>query len=329
MAPAPSHPHLVVLVRAPMLPFRSLISADQIDSSTLTEIFRVADGMGAVLSQKGRADVLADKVIALLFFEPSSRTMLSFQAAAQRLKAGVILAQGAQGTSLNKGESIEDTLRVVSSYADLVVMRHSRPGSAAAGAGASSVPFINAGDGVNEHPTQAIIDAYTILKEVGRTHDLRVTFGFDPRQSRSIHSLATLLSAMPNTHFTFVSPGELEPSPEFLARIESRGASCRVTRRLADALDADVLYMNRLQEERFPDREVFERYRREYTLTRSMVGDRRFLILDPLPRIDEVSPDVDALPRAAYFRQAAFGVPVRMALLAMFFGRERLLAPGA
>jgi aspartate carbamoyltransferase catalytic subunit len=310
-----------------MLPFRSLISADQIDSSTLRELFRVTDEMALLVSERGRADLLADKVVALLFFEPSSRTMLSFQAAAQRLRAGVILAQGAEGTSLNKGESIEDTLRVVSSYADLVVMRHSRPGSAAAGASFSSVPFINAGDGKNEHPTQALIDAYTILKEVGRIQDLKVTFGFDPRQSRSIHSLAALLSGFPNNHFTFVSPKELEPSPELLARLEGRGASCRVTQSLAAGLDADVLYMNRLQEERFPDRGMFERYRREYTLTRAIVADRRFAILDPLPRIDEISPEVDALPQAAYFRQAAFGVPVRMALLAMFFGRERRVAP--
>jgi len=309
------------LTRSTMLPFRSLTSAEQLSPSLLTEIFRVTDSMAIISARAGRADLLADKTIALLFFEPSSRTMLSFQSAAQKLKAGVIFAQGAQTTSIHKGESIDDTIRVVSSYADLVVMRHSAPGSAAIGAAASSVPFINAGDGANEHPTQALIDAYTIFRELGRLANLHVAFGFDPRQSRSIHSLAILLSAYPGMRFTFVSPTALRPSEDFIAKLENRGAVCRVVEDLSDCDDAEVFYMNRLQEERFPDRALFERYRKLYTLTRDMVTETCRLILDPLPRIDEISTDVDSLPQAAYFRQAAFGVPVRMALLTMILGR--------
>lgn len=311
----------VYLTGSQPLPFRSLTSAEQLNPSIVAEIFRVTDAMVIVSARAGRADLLTDKTIALLFFEPSSRTMLSFQSAAQKLKAGVIFAQGAQTTSLHKGESIEDTIRVVSSYADLVVMRHSAPGSATTGATASSVPFINAGDGKNEHPTQALIDAYTIYKQVGRLEGLHVTFGFDPRQSRSIHSLAILLSGYPNTRFTFVSPEELRPSKDFIAMLEQRGATCSETTSVSDGMDADVLYMNRLQEERFESRDVFERYRKIYTLTREMVEDKCQLILDPLPRIDEIALDVDSLPQAAYFRQAAFGVPVRMALLTMMLGR--------
>jgi aspartate carbamoyltransferase catalytic subunit len=304
-----------------MLPFRSLISADQLEPSVLHEIFRVTDLMASVSAHAGRTDLLGDKMIALLFFEPSSRTMLSFQSAVQRLKAGVVFAQGANTTSVHKGESIEDTIRVVSTYVDLIIMRHGESGGAARAEVVSTVPFINAGDGSNEHPTQALIDLYTIRKETGRLDNLRVTFGFDPLGSRSIHSLAKVLSAFPGNRFTFVSPGELRLSSSLLSELQQRGAVCSEVSDLHDALNADVLYMNRLQEERLPDRALFERYRRKYILTRDMVADKPLAILDPLPRIDEIATDVDSLPQAAYFRQAGYGIPVRMALLALMLGR--------
>lgn len=303
------------------LPFKSLISASQLEPSILMDIFRVTDVMGELSTHAGRVDILADKMIALLFYEPSSRTMLSFQTAAQRLKAGVILAQSAQSASFQKGESIEDMIRVASSYADLVVMRHSQSGSAAIAAAASSVPFINAGDGDNEHPTQALIDSYTLFKEVGRLDNLKITFGFDPLQSRSIHSLTELLSNFKGNRFTFVSPDELRPKKEFIAALEAKGVACHLVSRIEDALDADVIYLNRLQEERFSDRSIFEQHRKSYILTRAMVEDKALVILDPLPRIDEIALDVDQLPQAAYFRQAAFGVPLRMALMAMALER--------
>ena len=304
-----------------MLPFRHLVSSAQLTKETLSHLFFVADMMSHIVSAKGRTDILDDKIIALLFFEPSSRTMLSFQSASQRLKAGIIFAQNSQSTSFQKGESIEDMIRVTASYSDLIVMRHKTPGSAEIAASVSSVPFINAGDGENEHPTQALIDTYTITKEFGRLDNLRITFGFDPLQSRSIHSLTQLLSLYENNHFTFISPPDLRPSATFLASLNESGVAYKIAERFEDALDTDILYLNRLQEERFKDPQLFEHLRRLYSLTESMASSNHFIILDPLPRIDEIAVSVDALPQAAYFRQAGYGVPIRMALLATMLQR--------
>ncbi len=304
-----------------MLPFRHLVSSEQLTKDSLQHLFYVADMMGHIASTNGRTDILEDKIIALLFFEPSSRTMLSFQSAAQRLKAGIIFAQSSHTTSFQKGESLEDMIRVTASYSDVIVMRHHQAGSAQIAADISSVPFINAGDGDNEHPTQALTDTYTILKELGRLDNLRITFGFDPLQSRSIHSLARVLSLYDNNHFIFTGPPALRPSESFLSSLQDSGISCAVTEQLDEALDTDILYLNRLQEERFPDHALFKQLRRAYSLTKAMAATRDFIILDPLPRIDEISTEVDSLPRAAYFRQAAYGVPIRMALLASMLQR--------
>ena len=304
-----------------LLPFKSLVTADQITPGSLNKIFSVADSMVSISAHGGSRAILADKIIALLFLEPSSRTMLSFQSAAKRLKADYIFAQGAQSTSLKKGERLEDMMRVVSSYADLIVMRHAQSGSASIAAQSCTVPFINAGDGGNEHPTQALVDAYTIYKSVGRLDNLRISFGFDPRQSRSIRSLAILLSGYRNNYFTFISPPELSPTSDFLSTLASRGATCRSVNEISDGLDVDILYMNRLQEERFKDSAIFEYYRNKYTLTAAMISKQHQAILDPLPRIDEISRDVDQLPQAAYFRQASFGIPIRMSLLTTMLGR--------
>ena len=177
-----------------MLPFKSLISSQQLTPEIIAQLFAKTNSMQEQIDQSGRSTLLDDKIVALLFFEPSSRTMLSFQSAAQRLKAGTIFAQNASSTSFEKGESIEDLIQIVAGYSDIIIMRHAQPGSAAIAAEVSDVPFINAGDGGNEHPTQAIIDAYTIHKHIGRLDNLNVMFGFDSLQSRSIHSLSKLLA---------------------------------------------------------------------------------------------------------------------------------------
>ena len=304
-----------------MLPFKSLTSSKQLTPEIISKIFGVVDEMAKNVEQKGRTDLLDDKVIALLFFEPSSRTMMSFQSAAQRLKAGMVFAQGANSTSFEKGESLEDLIRMVESYSDIIVMRHAQQGSADIAANTSKVPFINAGDGGNEHPTQSLIDAYTIHKEKGRLDSLNIVFGFDSLQSRSIHSLSKLLAQYPNNRFTFTGPKELEPSPEMLAELRQTGTEC-VIARSANLHDGfDVAYVNRLQEERFENREIFERNRRKYRLNREDVEGSDCIILDPLPRIDEINTDVDDLENAVYFKQASYGVPVRMALLAMLLGK--------
>jgi aspartate carbamoyltransferase catalytic subunit len=304
-----------------MLPFQSLISAKQLTPETLENIFKLTDKMSRVVSEKGRSNLLDNKIVALLFFEPSSRTMLSFQSAAQRLKAGTVFAQSASSTSFEKGESIEDLIRVVAGYSDIIVMRHSLHGSAAIAADISDVPFINAGDGGNEHPTQAIIDSYTIYRHKGRLDNLNIVFGYDSLQSRSIHSLSRLLAQYPGNTFTFIGPKQLFPNDAMIADLESMGVTCSVEDRAIVTDGVDVIYLNRLQEERFADRQLFEENRRKYRLQRQDIEHSDAIILDPLPRIDEISTDVDGLKNALYFKQASYGVPVRMALLAALLGK--------
>lgn len=304
-----------------MLPFKSLISSHQLSPEVIRDIFAITDQMQSVIEQQGRVGILDDKVVTLLFFEPSSRTMLSFQAAAQRLKAGTVFAQNAASTSFEKGESIEDMIKVVAGYSDIIVMRHALPGSAKTAADISSVPFINAGDGGNEHPTQAIIDVYTIHRHRGRLDNLNIVFGYDSLQSRSIHSLSRLLAQYPGNKLTFVGPQALFPSRKMLDELEALGAQCDVQDCALPAHEIDIIYLNRLQEERFAEPALFEENRQKYRLRRQDVEHSDALILDPLPRIDEIATDVDDLPNAVYFKQTSYGVPVRMALLAALLGK--------
>lgn len=303
------------------LPFRHLTSSRQLTPEVVKAVFEVIGKMEQMIQEKGRTDLLREKVIAHLFYEPSSRTMLSFEAAAERLGAGMILAQGKEMSSLKKGESIEDTIRMVSGYSDLIVMRHPETGSADRAATVSTVPFINAGDGWNEHPTQALLDLYTIQKEKGTLEGLYVSFACDPLHSRTIRSLALALSQFQGNRFTFSSPLPLRMSDELRKTLTEKGVPFTEVRCLEDALDADILYMNRLQEERFTDRTEFQRCRSACVLRAPMLRGKNILIMDPLPRVDEISPDVDHLPNALYFKQAQNGVPVRMALLAMMLNK--------
>lgn len=304
-----------------MLPFKSLTSSKQLSPEIIAQIFSVIDDMALKIESQGRIDLLDDKVVALLFFEPSSRTMMSFQSAAQRLKAGMVFAQNESSTSFKKGESLEDLIRMVESYSDIIVMRHAMPGSADIAANTSKVPFINAGDGGNEHPTQSLIDAYTIFTEKGRLNNLNIVFGYDSLQSRSIHSLAKLLAQYPDNRFTFIGPKELAPKAELLNELRASGVVCEVSDKVDLHQGYDVAYVNRLQEERFENRAIFEENRRKYRLNKADVEGSDCLILDPLPRIDEICTEVDELPNAVYFKQASYGVPVRMALLAMLLGK--------
>jgi aspartate carbamoyltransferase catalytic subunit len=298
---------------------KHLTSALQLTPKVVEEVFPVAEKMEKIMEQ-GRSDLLKDKVIALLFYEASSRTMLSFQTAVQRLGGGMILAQGKEMSAIKKGESIEDTIRIASGYADLIVMRHDEAGAADKAAKVCDKPFINAGDGGNQHPTQALLDLYTIKKEKGTLENLHIAFACDPKHSRTIKSLSLVLSQYKGNRFTFISPESLKAGKELLKTLEENGASYEETDSLAKGVEADILYMNRLQEERFENHDEFERLRKEYTLEASMLQKNKTLIMDPLPRVDEIATEVDNLPNAAYFREAQNGVPVRMALLAMMLG---------
>jgi aspartate carbamoyltransferase catalytic subunit len=261
-------------------------------------------------------------MIGLVFLEPSSRTLLSFQSAAQRLGAGIVFIQGVGSTSFEKGESLSDAIKVVSGYCDLIVARLPKSGDAQIASDASCVPFINAGDGGNEHPTQSLVDTFTIIEELGTLSNLQYAFGFDPLQSRSIHSLCLVLSQFENIGFDFISPPELMAPRWLVEQCTERSVRVSQSISLAELRNPDVIYLNRLQEERFPDRSLFEKYRYEYRLTPEEIPASCRLILDPLPRVDEIALSVDEQPIAGYFRQAQNGVYLRMALLAMLLGRD-------
>ena len=304
------------------MPLERLISARQLTIPVLHEIFQTARKMRTICQEKGRTNLLADKMIGLVFLEPSSRTLLSFQSAAQRLGAGIVFIQGVGSTSFEKGESLSDAIKVVSGYCDLIVARLPKSGDAQIASDASCVPFINAGDGGNEHPTQSLVDTFTIIEELGTLSNLQYAFGFDPLQSRSIHSLCLVLSQFENIGFDFISPPELMAPRWLVEQCTERSVRVSQSTSLAELKNPDVIYLNRLQEERFPDRSLFEKYRYEYRLTPEEIPPSCRLILDPLPRVDEIALSVDELPIAGYFRQAQNGVYLRMALLSILLGRD-------
>ncbi len=271
--------------------------------------------------EKGGSDLLKNTILANLFYEPSTRTRLSFEAAMLRLGGKVASAVGMQFSSLYKGESIEDTMMMAGQYADIIVMRHPEQGSADIAAKASPVPFINAGDGPGQHPTQGLLDLYTIQKERGKLDGVRVTMVGDLKYGRTVHSLAFLLSLYDNVSFTFVAPKELMMPEKVTDVLKEKKIPYTETDDLQQGLDTDIIYMTRVQEERFTDKAEFERLKLKYILTADHVRGTDITVMHPLPRIGEISTDVDALPNAAYFRQARNGVPVRMALLAMLLGK--------
>ncbi len=302
------------------LSFKHLTSAAQITRADADVLLSTAAEMEKIV-QKGGSDLLKGHILASLFYEPSTRTRLSFESAMLRLGGQVISAEGIQFSSLYKGESIEDTVLMAAQYSDIVTMRHPQAGSADKAAAVSPVPFINAGDGGNQHPTQALLDLFTIQKELGRFDGITVAFATDPLHSRTIKSRAQILSLYKPKEYIFISPESLRLTPEFIADLEAKGITCRVTTEFDALHDADVLYMNRLQQERFEDPQEFERLRKNYILTAEMLKGSKTVIMDPLPRVDEIDVSVDALPTAAYFRQTKNGLYMRMALLAELLGK--------
>lgn len=303
-----------------MLSFVHLTSAHQITRSDADQLLQTAAKMEEV-EKAGGSDLLKGKILASLFYEPSTRTRLSFESAMHRLGGSVISAEGIQFSSLFKGESIEDTIMMAAQYADIITMRHPQAGSADKAASVSTVPFINAGDGPAQHPSQALLDLFTIQKELGRLNDITVAFATDPVHSRTIKSLAQILSMYQPKEYIFISPESLKPTSEFIAGLEEKGVKCTVTTDFNALHNADVLYMNRLQQERFDDPQEFEQLRKQYILTADMLKGSTTLIMDPLPRVDEIDVSVDALPQAAYFRQTKNGLYMRMALLAHLLGK--------
>ncbi|MEI8230527.1 MAG: aspartate carbamoyltransferase [Candidatus Peregrinibacteria bacterium] len=302
------------------LPFRHLTSTKQLTRASSDAILAVAKDMEKVLETGGN-DLLHKKVLAALFYEPSTRTRLSFETAMQRLGGSVVSAEGMQFSSMYKGETIEDTMMVVGQYADVIAMRHPQAGSADQAAAVSPVPFINAGDGPGQHPTQALLDLFTIQKERGKLDGIHIAMVGDLKFGRTVHSLSFLLGLYKDVKFTLISPKELTMPEKVTSFYKEHGITYTETEELADGLDADILYMTRVQKERFTDASEYDRLKLKYILQASHLQGKNVTVLHPLPRVGEILTDVDPLPNAAYFREVRNGVIMRMALLAMLLGK--------
>jgi len=307
----------------PALKGQDILTVSQFKPELLSYVFNLTDDMRAMMADRGGSDLLAGRVMAALFYEPSTRTSASFIAAMARLGGGVIpITQGVQFSSVAKGESLPDTVRTLEQYADVIVLRHPEVGSAKVAAAAARVPLINAGDGAGEHPTQALLDLYTIKNELGALDGLHVAMVGDLRFGRTVHSLTRLLAQF-KVRLTFVSPEILRLPLDLMNEIRDGGTPVRETYSVADAInDADVLYVTRVQKERFTDLEQYEQVKGFYTIDPAQMqhAKQRMIVMHPLPRVTEIDPAVDDDSRAAYFRQMQNGMFVRMAVLAAVLG---------
>ncbi len=296
-----------------------LIETQQFDREALNRLFALATSL-----EGKRDESLTGKIMASLFFEPSTRTRLSFESAMYRLGGHVMSMENAsESSSATKGETIEDTIRIVDNYADVIVIRHPEEGTAARAAAVSEVSIVNGGDGAGQHPTQAFLDLYTIQREIGRTDDFHIAFVGDLKYGRAARSLAYLLSKYNNITMTFVSAPGLQMKSDIKDHLKERAVAFSETEDLKGAMEAaDVVYQTRVQKERFPSQEEYEKFKGAYVIDRPMADHMkdRAILIHPLPRAGEIAPEVDDSPHAVYFKQAGYGVLVRMALLKTLFG---------
>lgn len=323
---------------------RSLISIFDFSDREIEAVFKLAEEMAQ--HTRGRVGLAEGLIMCTLFYEPSTRTRLSFETAMQRLGGGVISVADASVTSVAKGETIADTVRIVESYADVIVIRNPLEGSARVAADYASVPVINAGDGAHEHPTQTLVDLYTIRQEKGRLKGVKVALVGDLRHGRTAHSLAFGLARF-GAEVTLVAPPGLEMPAHLATRLDKefncrpaqyhslsemvtgeeplKGRSGRQRALTSEVLSLfDAVYVTRVQKERFPSEQDYQKAKSSYEITEELISKARpdALVMHPLPRVDELAHAVDRDPRAVYFRQAAYGLPVRMALLAAVLGRR-------
>ncbi|MFC1465157.1 MAG: aspartate carbamoyltransferase [Candidatus Brachytrichaceae bacterium NZ_4S206] len=302
---------------------RDVVSISDLSKAEIRAVLDQALRFEQQLKDASMIPLLNGRILATVFYEPSTRTRLSFESAMHRLGGAVIsVAEARTSSSAAKGESIYDSGRMLESYADVIVQRHPAVGSARALADAASVPVINAGDGTGEHPTQALLDLYTIEREKGTLDGLTVAMMGDLKHGRTVHSLAKALAHW-KTKLILCAPKALAMPGDLIAYLRNQGLIVIETENMSAALaQADVVYVTRIQQERFETVEEYMRYKGVYVVTEQAVRAAKpgIVVMHPLPRVDEISTDVDALPNAAYFRQARYGVFVRMALLAMVLG---------
>lgn len=296
---------------------RSLVSINDYSKEDILRILELAAEFEANPNQP----LMKDKVVASLFFEPSTRTRLSFETAMNRLGARVIGFSDSSSSSTTKGETLKDTIKMVSNYADLIVMRHPLEGSARYASEQSRVPVINAGDGANQHPTQTLLDLYSIKKTQGKLDDITIFMVGDLKYGRTVHSLLMAMSHF-NPTFYFVAPQELRMPREYILFLEKKGITFFEQTDMKHLDKADILYMTRVQKERFSDSMEYERVKNAYILKNHMLDHTKstLKVLHPLPRVNEIHTNVDANPKAYYFQQAENGVYTRMGIIAAIMG---------
>ena len=304
---------------------RSVIDITDLSKEELASLMQTANDI--IKDPQKYAHACAGKKLATLFFEPSTRTRMSFEAAMYELGGNVISMTDGATSSAAKGESVSDTAKIVSCYADIIAMRHPKEGAALIAANAASVPVINAGDGGHCHPTQTLADLLTISREKGRLHDLTVGLCGDLKFGRTVHSLINALSRYENIKLVLISPDELRlPDYVYNDVIVKNGMKCVQTSDLMWAMpQLDVLYMTRVQRERFFNEEDYLRLKDSYILTKEKLGHARpdMIVMHPLPRVNEISVSVDADPRACYFKQALYGKYMREALIMMLLSDKK------
>ncbi len=294
---------------------RDLISITDYSKEDYLRIMELA----ADFERNPNQRLLEGKVVASLFFEPSTRTRLSFETAINRLGGRIIGFSDSNSSSVTKGETLHDTIKMVSNYADLIVMRHPLEGSARYAAEVSSIPIINAGDGANQHPTQTLLDMYSILKTQGRLDNINIFMVGDLKYGRTVHSLLMAMSEFENPIFNFIAPEELEMPEEYKMFLREKGIRYFEHREFTDIIsEADIVYMTRVQKERFSDPIEYEQVKNVYILRNSMLANTKptMRILHPLPRVNEIHPDVDSNEKAYYFQQALNGMYTREAIIA-------------
>ena len=302
---------------------KSIITVKQFSIKDLKYIFEVAHEMREMVGRVGTFDLLKGKILTNLFYEPSTRTASSFTAAMERLGGSVIPINEVKYSSVAKGESLPDTIRSLECYSDVIVLRHPEIGASELAAQYARKPIINAGDGIGEHPTQALLDLFTIFEEKGKVDGITVTMLGDLKYGRTVHSLSRLLSLY-DVKLNLVSPEILRLPREIITELEDQGIPYKEYTLLEKALpETDVLYVTRVQKERFEDPQDYEKVKGTYIITPETLtkAKKDLVLMHPLPRVGEISMDLDDDPRAAYFRQMEYGMYVRMALLAMVLGK--------
>lgn len=297
---------------------KSLVSIDDLSTEEMVSILDLAKEFEKDPGQ----NLLGNKVIATLFFEPSTRTRLSFESAISRLGGKIVGFTDASSSSVTKGESLYDTIRTVNNYSDLIVMRHPIEGSARLASEISSVPIVNAGDGANQHPTQTMLDLYSIRKTQGSLDNLNIFLVGDLKYGRTVHSLLMAMSRW-NTTFNFISPEELKMPVEYKLYLDKLGLKYYEHSDFSEIInEADIIYMTRVQKERFSDPMEYEKVKNVYVLRNSMLANTKenMRVLHPLPRVNEIHTDVDANKKSYYFEQALNGVFTRQAILTRLLG---------